>query len=412
MRISTAQISNTALSAITDQQSSLLELQQQIATGRRILNPSDDPSGAARALNLNQADAVIQQYNTNADFATSRNRLEEATLDGVNNVLQRVRELAVQGNNDTQTNATRRSIALEIRQRLDELIDLANTRDGNGEYLFSGFQGFTQPFTVNANGTFNYNGDDGQRFVQIGPNRQVAVSDSGTEVFRRVRNGNGTFATAATAGNGGGGVINAGSLINPAAYSAETFTISFVTNSSGQLAYNVVGASSGQVIPTLPLDAALDAPAFSSDQAIVFNGSQVTISGTPAVGDSFSVSPSVNQDIFSTLQDLVSALESPTVDNATRTALHNRLNSFLTDVDQGIGKVLDIRAGIGARLNSVDDQLDLNESTSLQLRTNISQIEDLDYADAITRLELQRNSLDAAQRSFLRIQDLSLFNFL
>lgn len=412
MRISTSQLHNTALNSILDQQSSLLKVQQQIATGRRILTPSDDPSGAARALNLTQVDSVFQQYNENANLANGRLRIEENTLTGVTNLIQTVRELAIQANNDTQSNESRRAISQEVRQRLNELVDLANTQDANGEYIFSGFQGFTQAVSANVNGTFSYAGDDGQRFVQIGPNRQVAIGDSGLDAFFRIRNGNGTFATAANIANTGTGVIDSGSVTNPAAYTVDTFTIDFVTNGAGDLAYTVTGAVAGQVVPALPAIIPAAAPAFTDGQSIVFNGVQVSIDGAPAVGDSFTVSPSVNQDIFTTIQNLVTTLEAPTLSAAGRTALHNNVNSFLSDLDQGLGRNLDIRAGVGARLNSIDDQLDINEATSLQLKTSISEIQDLDYAKAISELEQTRVSLDAAQRSFLRIQGLSLFNYL
>jgi flagellar hook-associated protein 3 FlgL len=412
MRISTSQLHNAALNSILDQQSSLLSLQQQIATGRRILTPSDDPSGSARALNLTQVDSVFQQYNKNANLANARLRIEENTLTGVTNLIQTVRELAIQANNDTQSNESRRAISLEVRQRLNELVDLANTRDANGEYIFAGFQGFTQPVTVNANSTFAYAGDNGQRFVQIGPNRQVATGDSGLDAFFRIRNGNGTFATAANVANSGTGVIGSGSVSNPAAYTVDTFTIDFVTNGAGDLAYTVTGATAGQVVPAPPAVIPAAAPAFTDGQSIVFNGVEVSIDGAPAVGDSFTVSPSVNQDIFTTIQNLVTTLEAPVVTSAGRTSLHNDINSFLSDLDQGLGRNLDIRAGVGARLNSIDDQLNINEATSLQLKTSISEIQDLDYAEAISELEQTRVSLDAAQRSFLRIQGLSLFNYL
>lgn len=412
MRISTSQLSTTAVNSILDQQSQLLRLQQQISTGRRILTPSDDPAGAARALNLTQVNSVFQQYNDNANLARSRLQLEENSLNSVNTVIQRVRELAVQANNDTQNSDTRRGIAVEVRERLSELIDLANTKDANGEYIFSGFQGFTEPVTVNANETYSYAGDDGQRFLQVGPNRQVAVGDSGMEVFFRIRNGNGTFATDATAGNTGSGIINGGSVTNPAAYTIDTFTIDFVTNAAGELAYTVTGATAGQVVPPLPAVIPAAAPAFTSEQSIVFNGVQVSISGTPDVGDSFTVSPSVNQDIFTTIQDLIDTLESPVTTVAERTRLHNDINTFFGNIDESHDRVLDVLARVGARQNSIDDQLDVNESTSLQIQTSLSEIQDLDYAEAISQLEQTRTSLEAAQRSFLRIQNLSLFNFI
>lgn len=412
MRVSTSLMHSQGVSAMLDRQSDLLRTQLQLATGRKILNPSDDPAGATRILNLTQALEVTQQHNANANIARQRLNLEEGALVGVGNAIQRVRELAVQGNNDSQTSETRISIAAELRERLQEMISLANTQDANGEYIFSGWQGNAQAFAQNPDGTFFYGGDDGQRFLQIGPDRQVAIGDNGNDVFRFIKNGNGTFQTQDNAANAGSGVMDTGTVVDPSLWDGDTYTISFVTNSSGNVGYNVFGAAAGQVIPPLPLDSTLDAPDYQEDAIITFAGIQTSFKGNPDPGDSFTVSPSVNQDLFTAVQDLIDAFESGATQPADHAALHNAVNRALTDMDQGLGNLLNIRAEVGGRLNSIDDQADLNESFTLNLESTISEIQDLDYAEAVSRLNLQQVGLEAAQKAFLRVQNLSLFNFL
>jgi len=240
MRISTLQFTQNAINSITRQQVELSRIQQQIASGKSILNPSDDPAGAGRILNLNQSIQTTEQFTANANLAQGRLQLEESTLASVTNVIQRIRELSVQANNDTQNNTTRPLIAAEIRQRRDELLALANTRDANGEYIFAGFQSQNEAFTRNPDNTFSYNGDEGQRFLQVGPTRQVAIGDSGRDVFSLVRNGNGTFATSDVAGNTGSGVIGPGTITDRPAYTGDSYAISVVNNGAGELAYNVV----------------------------------------------------------------------------------------------------------------------------------------------------------------------------
>ena len=300
MRISTTMMQQLAVNAMLDRQAQLSQTQLQLATGRRILTPSQDPSGSTQILRFEQEIALTEQYQRNSERALSRLEMEESVLSGAGDLLQRVRELAVQGLNDTNSADDRTALAQEVRQRLDELFNLANTKDGNGEYLFSGYRGATQPFEDAGGGTYNFMGDRGQRQIQISPTRQVASSDSGFDAF-----------------------VN-------------------------------IPASGG---------------------------------GT--------------QDVFKTLYDLASSLEA----NAPN-------GSSLDDIDAAMDNIFSVRAGVGARINSIESQQNINDQFLVQLQSQLSDIQDLDYAEAVGRMELQLTGLQASQQSFNKIQNLSLFNYM
>ncbi len=521
MRISTSQIQLSGLNKMLDQQAKLLMTQQQIATGKRIINPSDDPAGITNIMGLQQSLKSTEQYQENIDIARARLSLEENILGGVGNSLNRIRELSVQGNTATLVNEDRITLATEIRQQLDELLNLSNSQDANGEYLFSGFQGKTQPFSVSASGDYGYNGDEGQRFLQIGSNRQIAETDSGTDVFRAIRNGNGTFTTFDNQSNTGSGVIDPGSVTNPALIDGDSYNLSFfaATTATGTLTYGddlttadnlgytlqingttvyttneadpapvnslaglaaeinndvgttgvrayvdggalyltntsptatpitiseaMSGASDGDLDgltgyfgsnltgTTTPsrvttLNNAADfylvedsagnvetSGSYMDGGSIAFNGLQTNVRGTPNVGDTISISPSRNQDIFHTVRDLADAMENiGTNTPADLARLNNAVNRFFVAVDSGMVNLNQIRAQVGARLNALDSQEGLNEDFMLELKSTISEVEDLDYAEAITRLTQQQTALEAAQQSYIRIQGLSLFNSL
>jgi flagellar hook-associated protein 3 FlgL len=402
MRISTSQIYEKSLNAMLDQQAGVNQTQLQVSTGRRILKPSDDPTQSARILDLGQALATNQQYQLNADTTRYRSSLEDSVLGSVTDLLQRARELTVQGANASQSNETRRSIAVEVRQRLDELLALSNTKDANGEYLFSGFKGQTQPFARSGN-SFSYSGDQNQRYLAVGPGIQVAERDPGSEVFQRVRNGNGTFNTADNPANTGTGIIDPGSASN--AFVTDTYTITFAqVLPTDPITYSVTGAVSGVVV-------AAGTP-YVDGAVLAFNGVTTNVKGTPANGDSFSLTPSTHQDVFTTLQNLVNTLETGAGDPASTARLNNGINRALTDIDQDIGKMLEVRAQVGARLNTIDSQKDTNDDFTLHLQSTLSDIQDLDYAEAASRLNRQLLGLQAAQQAFVKVQGLSLFNFL
>jgi flagellar hook-associated protein 3 FlgL len=300
MRIGTLQLFRQGVNAILDQQTRVAGTQLQLASGKRINNPSDDPIGAAQLVGLSESLKVTEQYQKNIDHARSRLELEDAALGSVGNALQRARELAVQGLNDTNGAQDRAAIAQEIRQLTDEVLGLANRKDGAGEYLFAGFQGQNAPFSHDGSGNFSYAGDQGQRQVQVGPARQVADGDSGLDVFMKV----------------------------------------------------------------------------------------------PAAGGGF-------EDVFSTLYKLATDLEA----NAPNAG-------SLDQIDAAMDHLLGFRATAGARLNAIDSQATINGALLEQLNATRSNIEDIDYAEAASRLSQQSVTLQAAQQAFVKVQNLSLFNFL
>lgn len=397
MRISTAGMFRASLGQMQELQSALARTQEQIASGKRLLAPSDDAIGAARSIELRELSSRIEQFNRNGNLAESRLSVQEQALASAGDLLQRARELAVQANNGTQSNETRAFIATEVRQLKEQMIQLANSQDTTGRYLFSGYSDKVQPFSATSAGAV-YNGDEGQRFVEIAEGRRIADGDSGARVFERIPRGNGTFTTAAAAGNGGSGIIDSGAVTDPSAWNRDTYTISFVADDAWE-----VTDGSGAVVAS---------GGFEPGSSIEFAGVVVSIEGSPAAGDEFTVEPSRDQSVFATLDRLADALEQPVANDAGRAALTNELNSGMSDLDQAIGNLLDVRATVGSRLAAIEDQRDANEGFAITVEQTISEIEDLDYTEALTRLAEQINSLEAAQKSFVRIQSLSLFSIL
>lgn len=300
MRISTAMIYQRSVDSMMDRQSALSKTQQQLATGKRILTPSDDPIGAARVIDLNIGLESIKQYQTNLDYAESRMILVETVLTSALNELQRVRELALQANNGALGADQRMGIAGEVRQILDQLLSLANTQDINDEFIFGGYQGMITPFSDDGLGNFTYNGDQGKRLLQISDNRKIAVSEPGDMVFMDV----------------------------------------------------------------------------------------------PASGGGI-------QDIFTTIYGFITDLEA-----------NNTSATVLADIDSAVDNIIKTIADIGGRQNAISSQRELNESNKFQLQKSLSVLQDLDFAEAISLFSQQLLGLQASQQSFVKIQNLSLFNYL
>lgn len=397
MRVSTNQFIQQGISQILSQQQQIADTQEQLATGRRVVRPSDDPAAATRILTLRESISTVQQYNANINLATSRLQIEESALISAGDLLQRARELAIQANNATQTNETRAGTATELQGILDGLLAAGNTRDANNEYIFAGFRSNAPPF-VSTGSTFSYVGDQGVRQVQIGASRQVAVGDSGERVFFDIPEGNGIFATAANPANTGNGVIDIGSVTDIASYVPDTYTVTFTSAT----AYQVTDSGSNVVATGT----------HSSGEAIAFLGIQAVISGQPASGDTFTFSPSTGQDVFTTIQDLINVLNTNVTDGASQADLNNGINSALANIDQALDNIVQTRSSVGSRLNALEDQTNINGIFELEAQTSLAGIEDIDIAEVISNFNQQVLSLQAAQQAFVQVQRLSLINFL
>jgi len=400
MRLSSVQIFQQGISGILDQQAKLNQTEQQLATGKRVLTPSDDPVAAVQIMDITEDLELVDQYSRNGDLAEGQLALEESVLADVGNVLQRVRELVVQANNATQSPETRNSIATEIEARLDELQALANTRDANGEYIFAGFQSNTEPFARQGN-NFSYNGDDGQRFLQLGSSTQVGVRDSGFDVFVSIPSGNGTFDVEPNVANAGSGVVGTTSVSG--SFTPDDYTVSFIQAApTDPITYEVTDST----------PAVIASGTYTAGDTIAFAGASLQFDGVPANGDSFDVTPSIKQDMFTSIQMMVNDLKNSGASPAETAAVNNSMGQALNNLDQALGHVLEIRSDVGVRLSQVDNQRSINESFTLQLQDTLSDIQDVDYAEAISRLNLQLTALQAAQQTYVKVQGLSLFNYL
>lgn len=322
MRISTGMLFERGVNAMIRQQDRLSKTELQLATGERVLSPEDDPSATARILDLNREIGMVNQHQRNIERARSRLALEDATLDGAGNLLQRVRELTVQAANDSLSPENRLAIAYEVEQLRDELLGLANTRDSNGEYIFSGYQGDQRAWSDAGGGSYVYNGDQGQRLINIAHGRRIADGDNGLEVFGRI--------PASLDADGDGAVETERNVF-------ETLTL-------------LAGVLRGTALPA------------------------------PGSG------------------------------NAAEDA--NDISNYLREVDAAMGNIFDVRARVGSRINAVDEQDNVNQEFLLTMETTRSEEKDLDYAEAVSRFQQQLTGLQASQQSFMRIQDLSLFNLL
>lgn len=403
MRISTQTFYDQGQSAMGSQQLALFRIQQKVATGRNILSPSDDPVGAARALNVSQSLSESSQYAASRSQAMGLLSREDDTLQSVATVLQNVKTQIVAAGNGTMSDADRASLATTIQSQLEQLVGMANTDDGNGQFLFAGFKSTNAPFAAQAGGGYQYLGDQGQRLMQVDVARQMPATDDGRSIFLSVQGGAG-YVTSAPSGNTGTGVFGAVGVTDAtAANYGKDFSISFAGGN-----YTV---QTKETPPTV-----VSTGPYTAGSPISFAGLQISVTGAPADGDSFDVSTARNAgtDVFAAMEQLVTALRQPLEGGGdkAKAELLNALSTANVKITNAHDNVLTIRSSVGSRMNELD-QLDSDgEARNLIDKSYLSEIEDLDYYSALSEFTQRQTSLQAAQQTFVSLSGLALFKYL
>ncbi|WP_312394930.1 flagellar hook-associated protein FlgL [Stutzerimonas kunmingensis] len=420
MRISTLQAFNNGVAGLQRNYANATRTQEQISTGNRILTPADDPVASVRLLQLEQQQNVLSQYNSNLTAAKNSLTQEEVTLNSVNTVLQRVRELAVQAGNGGLSAEDRKSIAAELTEREDELLSLMNTRNARGEYLFSGFQGKTQPFVRTGDGTYSYQGDEGQRKLQIASSLNIPISDSGKSIFESVTNAGRLSAGPVVDATGTSTLsVSAPLVSDEVAFSSgiqgfpeEGIELEFQSDGTYAI-YQLPRAVAPATETALATDMKMDSAPDKSDK-LVFRGVTVHLDGTPVGGETIRIVPDTSsgeikekQGILNTIASLRSSLENPTTSNS---GVRDAVAVALTNIDHGMISVDAARGNIGARLNVIETTQTDNEDVALVNKSVQAELRELDYAEALSRLSFQTVILEATQQSYVKISGLNLFN--
>jgi flagellar hook-associated protein 3 FlgL len=404
MRVTQSLNQTQFLASLQTLESSVSQTQNQISTGLAFTDPSQDPVAAGNVNAFNQVLAQSQQYTSNANGAQSSLNTEDSALSQMQTQLQSLRGLALEANSGTTSGEDLTAIAAQATQIQSSLVALANTQDGSGQYIFGGFATQAQPFTLTSTGA-SYQGDQGQQQVQIAAGQTIAAGDSGDAVFNQIKTGNGTFAVAAAAGNSGSGIVGASTVSGTPAYAGDTCAITF----SSATAYTIKDTTPAGVSTVSP--AAPGTFTYTSGQPISYGGVQVTLTGTPAANDSFTVAPSSNQSLFTTVQNLVSAIQNGG-GSANKTPLNNAIATGISNLDQALSNTSTVQANVGGRLNTITTQLAVQSSQQIQLQTSIGSLQGLNYAAAITTLDTENTTLSAAMQAYTLTQGLTLFKYI
>lgn len=397
MRVSTFSYSEHAVANMNRAQQSITRLQTEISGGKRLLSPSDNPAQVATTENLDAAIMRLDQYSKNSNLVAQRLNQQESVLDNLTDTLQRVKELSIGANSGTGNTRDRDAYRLEITQLKNQVLDYANSRSPDGDYLFSGSRAQIQPFTLTESGA-EYHGDQTQNYIRLSDSRKVLANDTGDQLFTNI--GNGGFSVTAAQTNTGTGIVQSTAVTDPAALSSDSFSIKFTSDTQ----FDVINNRSGNSV--------LTAQPFLSGGNISFNGMSVSIEGTAKSGDVFTTEPNRQRDIFSTLQNFVDAMRTDPGTQAEQAQFTQKMNTVMGDLDLALDHIQSRRSNVGSRLGYIDNTRSENESVDYLLKKTRSDIEDTDYADSISNLQMQMSTLEAIRKTYMQVQSSTLFDYL
>lgn len=399
MRVSTAQFYHQNSLQLTNKQSDVNEQIEYISSGKRILTAKDDAINYGTLVGYKEELNNIDKYQRNITQAENRNSLQDVVLANAEGFMNQLKQHLIQANNGTLSTSDRQSLAKLAKDSVEQVLDIANSKDETGSYIFAGFQINTKPFEIAPDNSVTYYGDSGKRELQISKNLNVELNQSGDDVFQKIPNHQGDF-KANYITNTSGISLDTAAIVDRGNYDAvgspPDYSFDFI--SSTQL--NVTDSNGAVVFTT---------NSYSEGQTVSFNGIDVKLNGNPLPGDQFNLTPQENISVFDTLKSALDWMNSPTVDGIQHAIDHK---DILSQLDNAMNHLTSRRADAGVRLQLIENQENNHEDRKLTLSKASSNIEDLDYAKAISTFEQSQVALQAAQQSFIQIKDLSLFNYI
>jgi flagellar hook-associated protein 3 FlgL len=352
MQISTSYLFDRATKQMGSVQADLAKTQAQVAAQKQVLSPSDAPDKAAAIQRLKSVMSRQDSYSHTLETVNSRLNSEDTTLSNASDILIRVKELSIQANTDTMSSNNRKSLGAELQGLRNQLLSLANTQDSNGNYLFAGSQVRQPAFADNGAGKIVYLGDQTRMNVVVGEQRSIPINRTGSDAFVRV-------------------------------VRAEIDPTTKEPNG---------------ILKGVGFFESLD------DLIKGVNGDDTSVDSNVGLPDY------VYNNQKSPAENTVAAKAAEAENIAFRLAY--AMKQGTGEVDGLLQGILLARANVGTDMRVVEQQQNVVDETTLNLKSTLSNIEDLDYVEAIAKMKKQMLALEATQSSFAQISRLSLFNYI
>lgn len=385
---------NSVSNDMNRQQIKVQENQQQLASGKRLLTAGDDPVASIYIQNFDQQNTQIDQSVKSITMARNRLNNEEAAITEVENLLDDAKRKSMMMVNGSLSTDDRVAHKQDMQGVFDSFMNLANSRDESGNYVFAGTQYSQQPFFRDNNGDVAYVGDSYQRMAKIAPSVDVPINDAGDKLFLEVANPFGDYQPDYALESGSLLLLSQAKNGNDADQSE--YRVDFST-SSGDTSYELY--QDGALVSTAPFD---------PHKGIQWNTLQVDLKGEIKDGDSIALNRQENVSVFDAFKRGIELSDSDVSDASATAELHQ----VAEELAQGFKHINRARSEVGTRLQTLDRQEDMHQDFKIVMNEARGTLEDLDYATAVIELNQNMMALQASQQAFAKTKDLNLFNYI
>jgi len=418
MRISTSQFYQVSANSMSKMQSDLQDQVKYLSAGKQVLTAKDAPIQNASLGGIKAELRSIERFETNIIQAVNHNNRQEVSLSNAQDILIQVQEIFIQANNGAYDDENLKSLSAQLKSNLDQLMDIANTKNETGEYVFSGFQVDKRPFSIAPDNIVTYSGDNREAELQISANIRVTKNTPGDDLFMNIDNSVGDFFPTAITNLTPPAdpdpeepyiYVETAKIVDRQAYNAAAMTpnltFDFADTNADGVADQLTVTDGAAVVSHGPVP-------FTAGQTIAFNGMEVELDGNPLPGDTFSLVPQEKVSVFDTIKSSIDWIDSTIKGTSDKKQLQVDYKHVLTQLDGAFGHITSKRAEVGITLNKIDVQRNVAQDLDVMLQSSRGKIEDLDFASAVSLFEQQKMSLQATQQTFTQIEGLSLFNYI
>ncbi|MEE2025831.1 MULTISPECIES: flagellar hook-associated protein FlgL [Alkalimonas] len=409
MRMSFNMKFNQGLNGVINTNAKMTRAQEQLTKQTRILTPADDPAASAKVLGLDQNLAQTEQYQNNSILLKNNLALQETALTNMRTSMDRARILTVAAGNGAYADQDLRALSAELRNIQVELLDLMNTQNSEGGYIFAGYQDKNMPYVFNpVTESFEFQGDDGQKSLQLSATIALPGNDSGKFVFDDI---NGRYKTSEAVISAGGATSAAVTVSNQSRFD-RFYRENYDSLNPANNDYNVV-LTAPDLYEIQRNGASLVPPVtgtFQSGQSITFQGLAIDINGPAVPGQvDFSLEAPRKVNILDTLSEFIQILEDPNINQAM---LDEGIQDALVQITNATDRVDNVMANIGGRVNVLDSVFETNEDLKINNKSYRADLSEVDYAKALTEITKQEIALQAISATFTKVSAVSLFDFI
>ncbi|MGC2200969.1 MAG: flagellar hook-associated protein FlgL [Stellaceae bacterium] len=418
MRISTNEFLLGSLDDLLAQQSRASQLNRQIASGQTMLDAADDPAGAGEALSIA---GEIQRLSYDAGNAQSAAQTIESglsVLQQVSALIDQLRQTALEGANTGDTGATRQALVSVAQNGLQQLVQLANSQDPNGAYIFGGSKANVAPFQTLPNGQTVFSGDAATNAIEVAPSLTVPVTVSGQGAFTNIPAGDDGVEITASASNSGSASIVSQGVTSVTQVTAERlagtqFEVVLSAGPGNSLNYTVTsGAGSPGTSGFTAGSGIVASGSFAAGSDLQFGGLDLKLDGTPAAGDRFVVQTAATTSLFQTIQDLISALQTPQQGQPANSVIRQRIENTIANLSGAQANILSTQAALGSNLTEIKAVQGQNSAASTNAQAQLTNLQSANLPQVIASYSESVTALQAAELAFARIQNLSLFSLI